>query len=106
MKLIHDMKGGLLTVRLEGELDHHCAMDITARICELIDALLPPRVRLDCSKMPFTDSSGIAVVMRSARAAQGIDSRFTVAGLGAQPMKVLRAAGVDRLVEIEEEVHI
>lgn len=106
MKLIHDMKDGLMTVRPEGELDHHCAMDIMARICELIDVFLPPRVMLDCSAMPFTDSSGIAVVVRAAKAAKAIDSEFWISGLRAQPLKVFRAAGIDRIIEIKEEVHI
>ena len=40
------------------------------------------------------------------RAAQAIGAALTVTHVQPQPMKVLRAAGVDRILTFREEVHI
>lgn len=106
MKINYTLADGLLTLSPEGELDHHCAMTDLARMKELVERLLPPGVLLDLGGMPFTDSSGIAVVMGLYRAAQAIGAALTVTHVQPQPMKVLRAAGVDRILTFREEVHI
>ena len=106
MKINYTLTDGILTLSPEGELDHHCAMTDLARMKELIEVMLPPGVLLDLGGMPFTDSSGIAVVMGLFRAAQAIGATLAVIHVQPQPMKVLRAAGVDRLLTFREEVHI
>ena len=106
MKINYTLTGGLLILTPEGELDHHCAMTDLSRMKEWIDVMLPPKILLDLSAMPFTDSSGIAVLMGLYRAAQNLGSGFVVANVKPQPMKVFRASGLDRILPFKEEVHI
>ncbi len=106
MKINYTLSGGILCLAPEGELDHHCAMTDLSRMRELIDVMLPPNVLLDLGAMPFTDSSGIAVLLGLWRAAGRLGSTFTVANVQPQPMKVFRAAGLDRMLTFREEVHI
>ncbi|MEA4921451.1 MAG: STAS domain-containing protein [Clostridiaceae bacterium] len=98
MKIKHTMSEGILTVSPEGELDHHRAMETIGSISELIDLNLPPRVRLDFSHIPFMDSSGIAVVMRAFKGTRDIGSVFEIANVPQQPLKVLKAAGIDKII--------
>jgi anti-anti-sigma factor len=48
------------------------------------------------------DSSGIAVVINTLRTMSQINGELCLAGLHNQPMKVFRASGIDKLVEIKE----
>ena len=78
MKINYTLTGGILILSPEGELDHHCAMTDLSRMRELIEVMLPPNVLLDLAGMPFTDSSGIAVLMNLYRAARRLDSGFAI----------------------------
>ena len=107
MKINYTLTGGILILSPEGELDHHCAMTDLSRMRELIEVMLPPNVLLDLGAMPFTDSSGIAVLMNLYRAARRLDSGFAIVNTQPQPMKVFQAAGLDRILSFRtEEVHI
>ena len=46
----------------------------------------------------------IAVVINALRAMTQIEGRLVLAGISPQPMKVFRASGIDKLVEIKEAV--
>lgn len=98
MKIKHNIDGGLLVIMPEGELDHHGAMDTVNGISQLIGLELKPRVRLDFSKVPFMDSSGIAVVMGAYKGSREIGSSFEISNVPPQPMKVLKAAGIDKII--------
>ena len=50
------------------------------------------------------DSSGIAVVINALRNVTKIEGQLALVGLNPQPMKVFRASGIDKLVNMKEEV--
>ena len=54
--------------------------------------------------MTFVDSSGIAVVINALRCMSQIEGALLLTGIGPQPMKVFRASGIDKLVQIKEAV--
>lgn len=86
---------------LKGELDHHAAKDIMARMQQQMDLLLPLQLILDFSAVSFMDSSGIAVVMRTARRMKACGGVMKLRHVPPQPKKVFDAAGVSRVVEME-----
>ena len=98
MNIKHKLNGGLLTISPEGEIDHHGAMAAMGEIKQLISDILPPRIRLDLASVSFMDSSGIAVVMGAFKGAREIGSGFELAGVRPQPLKVLKAAGIDKMI--------
>lgn len=102
MKFTSFLQDGNLTVALTGEIDHHCAKSYIEAIDAKIEAYTPDVCVLDFSEVTFIDSSGVAVVINALRAMKRIDGRLLLTGIGRQPMKVFRAAGVDRLIEIKE----
>jgi stage II sporulation protein AA (anti-sigma F factor antagonist) len=57
---------------------------------------------LDFSEVTFVDSSGIAVVINALRCMNMLGGKLLLCGIAQQPMKVFRAAGIDKLVEIKE----
>ena len=102
MKFTSFLQDGNLTVALTGEIDHHCAKSYIEAIDAKIEAYTPAICVLDFSDVTFIDSSGVAVVINALRAMKRIDGRLLLTGIGRQPMKVFRAAGVDKLIEIKE----
>ncbi len=103
MTLQYDTQAGALRIRLSGELGHHEAIDLMARIAALIEDHLPAQLELDLSGLDFMDSSGIAVVVQTARKCAACGGHFTVTQVPAQAKKVLLAAGIHRLVDIRQE---
>jgi len=96
-------EGQALTVRVEGEVDHHAARELMGEVARRIDAALPRSLELDLGGVTFMDSSGIAVVLRSWRRMQELGGTMAVRRVPAQAAKVLKAAGIDRLVPWSQE---
>ena len=104
MRFTSFLQDGKLTVVLTGEIDHHCAKNYMNAITAKIEAYVPRMCILDFQDVTFMDSSGIAVVINAMRCMTRIDGKLVLAGLSDQPMKVFRASGIDKLVEIKEVV--
>ena len=102
MQFTSFLQDGRLTVALTGEIDHHCAKLYIQSIAAKIEAYTPSVCILDFQDVSFIDSSGIAVVINALRNMTQIEGTLILSGLTEQPMKVFRASGIDKLVEITE----
>ena len=98
------LENGRLTVALTGEIDHHCAKKYIQSIAGKIEAYTPDICILDFSEVSFVDSSGIAVVINALRNMTQIEGKLLLSGINDQPMRVFRASGIDKLVEMKEGV--
>jgi len=104
MRFTSFLDGGRLTVELTGEIDHHCAKSYIETIIAKIEAYSPKVCILDFREVSFMDSSGIAVVINALRNMTRINGKLVLSGLAEQPRKVFRISGIDKLVEIKEDV--
>lgn len=104
MKVRALFEEGTLTIYLDGELDHHTAKETMGEIDERISLYLPNSCLLDLGRMSFMDSSGIAVILKTHRRMNEIHGKFAVENVGKQPLKVLDAAGIDRIIRITASV--
>lgn len=104
MHLTSFLQDGTLTIVLTGEIDHHCARGHIESITSKIEAYSPKVCVLDFADVTFMDSSGIAVVINSLRNMTRLEGSLELSGLNAQPMKVFRTSGIDKLVKIREVV--
>ena len=98
------LENGKLTIALTGEIDHHCAKASIQIISSKIEAYMPDVCVLDFHDVTFVDSSGIAVVINALRNMSQIEGKLLLSGISPQPMRVFRASGIDKLVEIREAV--
>ena len=78
MEVISSGEGRELTLTLRGELDHHAA------------------------GVSFMDSSGIAVVMRALKRMRAMGGSAAIKNVPPQAKKVFTAAGIFRIVPLEE----
>ena len=91
---------GRLTIYLAGELDHHEARGAIRSIDELLDEYLPRDCVLDMSGLSFMDSSGIALIIRMSRRMKNLGGRAWIENPAKQPLRVIDASGIDRLVPV------
>lgn len=98
------LQGEQLTVALNGEIDHHRAKEYMKCIGEKIEAYVPGVCILDFQEVSFMDSSGIAIVINAMRRMEQLGGKLRLQGLAEQPKKVLRTAGIEKIVEIREVV--
>ena len=87
-------EGRVLRAAISGEVDHHRARAIMEELSRQIDLELP-------RSLTFMDSSGIAVLLRAYRRLGELGGAVKVVHVPAQAGKVLRAAGLDKLMEFE-----
>lgn len=103
MNLTSFLQDKQLTIALRGEIDHHSAKDMMRVLGNKIDLYLPRRCVLDFREVTFMDSSGIAVVICCVRRMRQLRGEVVLRGVPPQPMKVLRASGIERIAVLEEE---
>lgn len=100
MNISSTFSAGRLTIYLSGELDHHEARRTAEGIGELIEEYLPRDCVLDLSGLSFMDSSGIAVIVRTCERMRALRGRIWVENPGKQALRVIDAAGIERLVPV------
>ena len=102
MQFTSYLENGTLTVALTGEIDHHRAKGYIQAISGKIEIYSPQVCVLDFQDVTFMDSSGIAVVINALRSMSKIEGKLILSAIGSQPLRVFRASGIDKLVEIKE----
>ena len=104
LRLTSFLQNGELTVVLTGEIDHHRAKSYIQAITSKIEAYTPAICVLDFQEVTFMDSSGIAVIINALRCMTRFHGQLQISGIRNQPIRVLRASGIDKLVKLKEEV--
>jgi stage II sporulation protein AA (anti-sigma F factor antagonist) len=93
--------GGLLVVRIKGEIDHHGAVSMRSGIDSEILETRPSKLILDLSAVDFMDSSGLGLILGRYAAIKGIGGELLVINPNAGVLKILKLAGAERMIRIE-----
>ena len=101
MQITSFLQDKQLTIALTGEIDHHGAKATLRMIEEKIQQYLPTLCILDFRGVSFMDSSGIAIVIHTLRRMTELVGHLRLTKVPPQAEKVLRAAGIDRIVQLE-----
>ena len=94
MNLRIELKNGVMTAAMRGELDHHTASGLREEIDGTAKKVKPKVLRLDFSEVPFMDSSGIGLIL----------GRVAVTGLSPQLRRMAELSGVASLAALEDPV--
>ena len=94
-------KDRTLTAAVTGDLDHHGARAVMEELDRSIDLARPRELVLDLKDLRFTDSSGIAVLLRSRKRMEQAGGSLRVVRVPEQADKVFRAAGLSRIIRFE-----
>lgn len=101
MNVTFSMLDTTLTVVLEGELDHHNIKDIREVIDLRITRARPDKLILDLRGVPFSDSSGIALVLGRYKLMTADNGSMEIRNVCPQIKKIFTLSGVDRLVSVK-----
>ena len=94
-------EGEELRVRLTGEIDHHSAVWVRGDIDDMITLYSPRRMVLELAGIDFMDSSGLGLIMGRYAKMKAIGGELIIRGPGERMLKIIRLAGLDRIVTIE-----
>ena len=89
---------------LIGEIDHHTAGDVRAKIDNTLMFIKPDTLILDFKNVSFMDSSGIGLVMGRYRLLQSINPacQIEIKNVTLQTKKIMELAGLSSIANIKE----
>ena len=92
-----ELKEGVLTAYLSGEIDHHTAKIIRETIDPRLESARPKLLILDFADVGFMDSSGVGLIMGRFKLMYSLGGKMTVTNPTPYVTKMMRLAGLDRL---------
>ena len=101
MSVVCKEEGRVLRAELSGELDHHRTRAVMEELDRQIDLALPRELVLDLAGLTFTDSSGIAVLLRAWKAMLRIRGGMKIVNTPDQAARVFRAADLQRTLRFQ-----
>lgn len=104
MKLHYNIESGQLLVRLDGEIDHHCAGLMRTEVDAAIYAHAPRTLVLDFQDVTFMDSSGIGLIMGRYKILQPLGGEIVLLHPAPHIKRVLQLAGMERLARITHKL--
>ena len=104
MDLQIELKNGVMTAMLFGELDHHTVSRIRQEIDDAALKVKPRILRLDFTNVPFMDSSGIGLILGRVRMTAVWNGKIVLCGLSPQMKRMAELSGVARLAVFEKKV--
>ncbi|MBP5245991.1 MAG: STAS domain-containing protein [Clostridiales bacterium] len=100
MKMKTYFSRGNLVVKLDGEIDHHSIKEFREELDKMIGESRPKTMILELSGIDFMDSSGLGLVLGRYRKLSEAGSKMLIKNPTPEAERILKMAGVDKLVKI------
>ena len=97
---IYIYKENTLTVKLNGEIDHHSAKNARGEIDRQILFYKPEEVILDLGQIGFMDSSGLGLIMGRYNRITELGGTLKIGNPGRTAIRMIKMAGADKLIPI------
>jgi anti-anti-sigma factor len=88
-------------LEVRGDLDSRAADDLRPRIDRAFDLAIS-RVVLDCSKVRFTDTGGLRLLLEATRIGEAREVRFVIADPSRSLRHLFRLAGVTEFLHVDD----
>jgi stage II sporulation protein AA (anti-sigma F factor antagonist) len=99
-----EIKGNVLIIYVNGELDHHNAMTIRETADDRVFNNGIKNIIFDFAKTGFMDSSGIGVIMGRYKLVKGIGGKVGVINVKKNIDKILLFSGLNKIIERYENM--
>ncbi len=90
----------LLTVRLEGEIDHCSANGIKKAVEDELLKTGAVNIAFDFTGITFMDSSGIGLILGRYKTVKALGGRIILFGMRPETERIMRMSGIDKIAEI------
>lgn len=97
---IYLYKSDVLTVKLNGEIDHHSAQEARGEIDRQILYRKPREVVLDLSGVGFMDSSGLGLIMGRYNRITELGGALKIGNPSKNAERMLKMSGADKMIPI------
>ena len=95
-----DFNDGVLRVTIVGEINHHNAVFVRDAIDEKTRELCPQNLVIDLAEVSFMDSAGLGLFIGRYQLMKDLGGTLTIANPGAEHKKLIKLAGLNKLVKI------
>lgn len=95
----YEAKEHTLVIHMPKQLDHHNSRDLKYETDLLLAENYINRIIFDFSETEFMDSSGLAILTTRYKQMKTSRGKTAFYGAGPQVMRVLKIAGITRLIE-------
>ena len=102
MNELFEFKDAILTVHLPQDLDHPQSDWIRKETDRIMSRTYVKRIVFDFENTEFMDSSGIGLIMGRYNLMKELEGELVVAKTGPATERILRLAGLDRMVQIND----
>lgn len=93
--------GQVLTIKLKGELDHHCADEARLLIDEKIKNNKFKKLVIDFKGLDFIDSSGIGFVIGRYKVIRKRNGVIEIVNANKKVKKILDMSGIGKIINIK-----
>lgn len=91
-----------LVVRLQGELDHHSAELVKARMEKAIESGQSSHIILSLKQLSFMDSSGLGVILGRYKQITGKGGKMVVCDVNPSVYRLFEMSGLFKILSIED----
>lgn len=101
LKISVEEKGTVLLVRLIGELDHHTAEELRAKVEEKLQREVK-HIVLNLEQLSFMDSSGLGVILGRYKQVKAIGGEMVVCAISPAVKRLFELSGLFKIIRLEE----
>lgn len=87
----------IMTVFLEGDIDHHTAKDMRESIDSNVSKSNPEVLKVDFSKIQFMDSSGIGLIMGRYKLMCSLGGKLKIVNIPRKIERIVKLSGLIKL---------
>ncbi len=100
-----EYEGGILTLSLSGDIDHHGAAPLRQRVDREIYFYRPKTVRMRLYDIDFMDSAGLGFFMGRYQLCKTLGCTFVLVDPPPRVLRILELSGMDKKLNIEKIYH-
>ncbi|HET7629199.1 MAG TPA: anti-sigma F factor antagonist [Bacillales bacterium] len=97
-----EVKGNVLCIRLEGELDHHTAAKLREQVERTMDENRVKHVVLNLELLKFMDSSGLGVILGRYKRVKNAGGEMIVCAISPAVKRLFEMSGMFKIIRLEK----
>ncbi|CAM4039960.1 anti-sigma F factor antagonist [Bacillus manliponensis] len=97
-----EVKRDVLCIRLAGELDHHTAEELRAKVTDMIETKGIHHIVLNLADLSFMDSSGLGVILGRYKQVKSLGGEMVVCAISPPVKRLFEMSGLFKVIRLEE----
>lgn len=96
-----EIKGDVLCIRLQGELDHHSAENLKEQASAAIESRKIKHIVLNLEQLSFMDSSGLGVILGRYKQIKQQQGEMVVCAISPSVKRLFEMSGLFKIIQQE-----